>query len=379
MSESQHHSIYLSHCGLSPLYPGSRDVMHELIDLHTSRGDALFREHYIQAFTKAKTLLGKFLNTAPQNVALVRNTTEALSMVANGYPWKTDDEIILYRYEYPANFYPWINLQGRGVRIQTLANHMPLRAVPEDLPGVWTWEDLESLVNDRTRMIVMSHVQFVSGYAVDLEKLGLFCLERGIEFVLDVAQSLGALPIDVERFHISALAGSGWKWLRGPMGVAPFITSPQMREKLALTVVGAETMVQGTDFLNHDWNPHQSARRFEYATTSAYLVAGFNRVLEDVFLKKDMVELSMKLFQLQDHFLERLAHPDFVPLLWPNRHRSGILSVYHPDSEDVVSYLEGRNIRTSARGGYIRVAAHYYNTFQDMEYLAEVLNEFDEG
>src|SRR5690606_41035523 len=120
------------------------------------------------------------------------------------------------------------------------------------------------MVNDRTRMIVISHVQFVSGYAADLEKLGVFCNERGIELVVDGAQSLGSLPIDVEKYHISALCGSGWKWLRGPMGIAPFYTSPEMREKLALTVVGAETMVQGTNFLNHDWNPHPSASRFEY-------------------------------------------------------------------------------------------------------------------
>lgn len=376
MTQSTQNPIYLAHCGLSILYSGSRDVMHELIDLHASQGDALFRQHYMQGYEKAKNSLSTYLHTVPDNIALVRNTTEALSMVANGYPWEAGDEIILYRHEYPANYYPWINLQNRGVRIRTLVNHMPFDGIPVDLPGSWTWEDLESMVNDRTRMIVISHVQFVSGYAADLEKLGVFCNERGIELVVDGAQSLGSLPIDVEKYHISALCGSGWKWLRGPMGIAPFYTSPEMREKLALTVVGAETMVQGTNFLNHDWNPHPSASRFEYATISAYLVAGLNKVLEDVFLQKEAQELASTLFRLQDHFLERLQNEEFVPLVWPDRHRSGILSVYHPNAGEVVAHLEKQNIITSARGGYIRVAAHYYNSLQEMAYLAEVMNEY---
>ncbi len=369
--------IYLAHCGLSPLYTGARKIMNELIDLHATKGDVLFRDHYIQELDKAKSLFGQYLNTGPENMAVVKNTTEALSMVANGYPWEEGDEVVLYTHEYPANYYPWINLRHRGVRIQVLDNENDFHGIPDELPGFWSWEELERKVTDRTRMIVMSHVQFVSGYAADLEKLGGFCQERGIYFIVDGAQSLGALPIDVEKYQISALSGSGWKWMCGPMGIAPFYTSPKLREKLAMTVIGAETMEQGTDFLNHTWNPHESARRYEYATSPVYLVAGLNRVLEEVFLGDlEPVTLAAKLFHLQDHFLDRLDHPDFTPLTWPRIHRSGILSVHHPNSEAVEAYLRERNIVTSARGGYLRVAAHYYNTNEEMAYLAEVLNEF---
>lgn len=377
MSGTQNELIYLAHCGLSPLYPGSQKVMHQLIDLHAAKGDVLFQDHYIQELDKAKSLFGQYLNTGPENMAVVKNTTEALSMVANGYPWEAGDEVILYTHEYPANYYPWMNLQHRGVKIQILANENHFKGIPDDLPGHWMWEDLERKVTARTRMIVMSHVQFVSGYAADLEKLGSFCRERGIEFIVDGAQSLGALPIDVEKYNISALSGSGWKWLRGPMGIAPFYTSAELREKLAMTVIGAETMEQGTDFLNHAWNPHKTARRYEYATSPVYLVAGLNRVLEEVFLRGlDPVTLAAKLFHLQDHFLERLDHPDFVPVKWPNVNRSGILSLYHPEPDGVEEYLRGKSIVTSARGGYLRVAAHYYNEEKEMAYLAEMVNEY---
>lgn len=375
-SKPHHNSIYLAHCGLSPLYSGAQKIMHTLIDLHASQGDILFQDYYIQELDLSKKLFGQYLNTPAENMAMVKNTTEALSMVANGYPWEQGDEVILYAHEYPANYYPWINLQHRGVRIRELRNEMSIDGIPKHLPGKWLWDELETLVSTRTKMIVMSHVQFVSGYAADLEKLGTFCHERGIEFIVDGAQSLGALPVDVEKFHISALSGSGWKWLRGPMGIAPFYTSSDLREKLSLTVVGAETMEQGTDFLNHSWNPHASARRYEYATSPIYLVAGLNRALKEVFLKHEPVALAERLFLLQDHFLDRLEHPNINPLKWPQVHRSGILSLYHPKADTLSEYLQKKGIIVAPRGGYIRVAAHYYNTESEMEYLATVMNEF---
>ena len=378
MADSLTQQIYLAHCGLSPLYPGSQEIIHKMVDIHASKGDALFMDHYIQELDKAKVLMGRYLNTSYENMAVVKNTTEALSMVANGYPWEEGDEVIFYVHEYPANYYPWINLQYRGVRTRILANSNYFDGIPDDLPGHWNWDDLERNVTEKTRMIVMSHVQFVSGYTADLEKLGAFCREREIEFVVDGAQSLGALPLDVGKCHISALSGSGWKWLRGPMGIAPFYTSQALREKLRLTVVGAETMVQGTNFLDHAWNPHKTARRYEYATSSIYLVAALNRVLEEVFLGVlDPETLKGKLFHLQDHFLDRLDHPDFIPLKWPNANRSGILSIYHPEPEAVEKYLRSMNIVTSARSGYLRVAAHYYNSNNEMERLAVALNAYE--
>ncbi len=375
-SEPHYSPIYLAHCGLSPLYSGSQKSMHELIDLHASQGDILFQDHYIQELDLFKKLFGQYLNTSAENMAVVKNTTEALSMVANGYPWEHGDEVILYAHEYPANYYPWINLQHRGVRIRELKNEMSFEGIPEHLPGKWSWDDLETVVSSRTKMVVMSHVQFVSGYAADLEKLGTFCHERGIVFIVDVAQSLGALPVDVKKCHISALSGSGWKWLLGPMGIAPFYTSPELRAKLSLTIVGAETMEQGTDFLNHSWNPHPSARRFEYATSSIYLVAGLNRALEEVFLKHEPVALAERLFHLQDHFLKHLNHPDIIPLKWPKTHRSGILSLYHPKADALSEFLREKGIITAPRGGYVRVAAHYYNTESEMEGLATAVNGF---
>lgn len=370
--------LFVAHCSISPLYSEAAEKMKSLIDFQVKYGNILFRDHYIQELDRFKDLTGEYLNTSPANIAAVKNTTEAFSMIANGYPFEEGDEVVLYEHEYPANYYPWINLKGKGVKIRKLRNH-PYRSesdmVTADLAGFWSWNDLENALNERTRMIVMSHVQFVSGYAADLERLSDLCRERDIDLVIDAAQSLGSLPVDLEKTPVSALAGSGWKWMLGPVGIAPFFSSPAFRDKIALTMVGAETMVQGTDFLNHAWNPHDSARRFEYSTSPVYQVAGFNECVE-LFLNMDRDELFGKLISLQDVFLGALSHPDIEPVLWPERHRSGILSLYHPAPEKIVDHLNQHRTMVTSRSGYVRVAPHFYNTEEEMILVAEQLNGF---
>ena len=380
-SESNDH-LFIAHCSISPLYSGAAEKMKSLIDFQVKYGNILFRDHYIQELDRFKDLMGKYFNTSPENMAVVKNTTEAFSMIANGYPFEEGDEVVLYEHEYPANYYPWINLKGKGVKIRKLRNH-PYQSgsgagdfMTAGLPGFWSWDDLENALNERTRMIVMSHVQFVSGYAADLERLSKLCRDRGIDLVIDAAQSLGSLPLDLEKTPVSVLAGSGWKWMLGPVGIAPFYTSPAFRDKIELTMVGAETMVQGTDFLNHAWNPHDSARRFEYSTSPVYQVAGFNECVE-MFLEMDRDELFEKLISLQDVFLGSLSHPDIEPVLWPGRHRSGILSLYHPAPEKIVEYLYEHRTMVTSRSGYVRIAPHFYNTEAEMILAAEQLNGFE--
>lgn len=367
--------VYLAHCGISPLYFPAAEAMKKLIDFHAKNGDQLFRDFYFQELERFGELTGRLLRTAPENIAVTKNTTEALSMIANGYPFEEWDEVILYEHEYPANFYPWVNLKRKGVVIRTLPN-LPDDRLPSGTPGSWSMDTLESLVTSRTKMIVMSHVQFVTGYAADLRVLSDFCRERGIDLVIDAAQSLGALPIDLEETPISALAASGWKWIMGPVAVSPFYTSPAMREKIELTMVGAETMVQGAEFLDHTWAPHDTARRYEYSTSPVYQVHGFNQCLESIYSHRSPKEIFQRLLFLQDLFLENLDHPDFVPMLWPGEHRSGILSFYHPRADEVREYLRSQGIVVTARSGFIRLAPHFYNTEEEIRKAATAVNAF---
>jgi len=365
-------NIFLSHCAISLLLPEAADQIKFLIDDQVNFGMGNFMEHYPYWQRKFKENFGALLQTNPDNLAMVKNTSEAMSMIALGYPFEPGDEVISYIHEYPANHYPWRMLEFKGVKLKLLKNK-PV-AIPgcENKPGYFDWHELESLLSPKTKLIALSHVQFTSGYAVNLEKLGNLCKQSGIDLVIDAAQSMGCMPIYPEKFNISAVASAGWKWLRGPFGSGVFYTHPDFRSKLLPTLVGAETMQQGFDYLDHTWNPHPSAKRFEYSSSPVSLMAGLAKTAEEISLEK----IFDHVLELQDIVLARINSKKVAPLLFEKENRSGILSLHCEDPASLNQFLNSKGFITTSRGGYVRIAPFVDNTSEEMEQLADVVNTY---
>jgi selenocysteine lyase/cysteine desulfurase len=235
--------------------------------------------------------------------------------------------------------------------------------------------DLERATTDRTRLVAVSHVQFTSGYAADLAELGEFCHQRGIDLVVDVAQSLGSLPVRPRECRISAMAGSGWKWLLGPVGSGVMYTSPEFREKLDVVLAGANMVAQGTDYLDHTWDLLEDGRRFEYSTVQLSYAAALGRSVSDLFCKYAPQDVRDEIFRLQDLFISRVDTKRYRPVLFPPEHRSGILAIVTDgDPAEIVASLAAGGICVSARGGYLRIAPHFYNDDDEMTRAADALN-----
>jgi selenocysteine lyase/cysteine desulfurase len=266
--------VFLSHCGISPLYgPAAHQAIHLITEQQLRGGGGLIEvyEKWMNALREQSALL---LRTQAENMAFVRNTSEAMSMLANGYPFEPGDEVITFVQEYPANYHPWVLQERRGVKVRFLSNVPARDDIPSAIIGTWSEQELLSLINPKTRVIALSHVQFTSGYAADLQRLGEICREHQIDLVIDAAQSLGCMPVYPEACNVAAVASAGWKWLLGPVGAAVFYTRPDFRDKIAITQVGVETMLQTYNFLDLSWAPNPTARRFEYSTSPIQLVAG---------------------------------------------------------------------------------------------------------
>jgi selenocysteine lyase/cysteine desulfurase len=267
-----------------PLYGPALARQHE-VALEHSRTGALVFSKYDPILDGLRQASAELLRTSPENVAFVKNTTEGIALIANGYPFQAGDQVISYVHEYPANHYPWKRLEQCGVELVVLPDRDITGNAPPGRAVAWTMRDLEERVTPRTRIVALSHVQFASGFAADLPALADFCWSRGIDLVLDAAQSLGALPIDVEKLKIAAVVASGWKWLLGPIGCGLLHTSPAFRQKLDLTMVGAESMQQATDYLDHTWNPFTSAKQFEYSTSPITLAAALECCVRELPLR----------------------------------------------------------------------------------------------
>lgn len=373
-------TIFLAHCGISPLYREAMEKEREISEKHHKKGGLIFKE-YDDILNGLRKSAADLLNTRSDNLAFVKNTSEAMCLIANGYRFQEGDQVISYVYEYPANYYPWKLQERRGVELVLLPDRDIISPNSEDskyCPCGWRMDDLEALITNRTKILAISHVQFTSGFAADLKELGEFCRARGVDLVVDAAQSLGSLPIYPEKYNISALASSGWKWLMGPLGTGLLYTSEKFRTKLKEVMVGAELMIQGTDYLNHSWHPHLTAKRFEYSTSPISLAAALDVCIKKLPLCYKPEKIQAELFRLQDLIVDLLDRDRFTPLLFPKKHRSSILSVFcsrdKDDPKAIERALTEKGIVCSSRGGYIRFAPHFYNTDEEIRRAVSTLN-----
>ena len=376
---SKKERIFLAHCAISPLYCHAAEAMIAFIrDLSAAGISALPK--YFQVLPEFHELCARFLKTRSANISYVHNTAEAMCMIANGYPFEPGDEVISYVHEYPSNHYPWVLQKKRGVKLVLLADSAP----SPDCQGIsgprgWSLEELEEKISDRTRLVALSHVQFTSGYAADLQELGKLCSKNNIDLVVDCAQSMGCLPVFPEQFRAAAVVSAGWKWLMGPKGSALLYTSERFRRKLAVTMAGPGLMRQGLDYLNHAWQPHEDGRKLEYSTVPWDHIAAMNVLLKEVFLRYDIEDIRDEVFRLQDLFLSAVKGDTRGFLRLPPKNRSGILAAkLKADCSHFVEKLAGRQVVVTAPTGYLRFAPHFYNDDEQVIAAAQHLNSLDE-
>ncbi len=376
---SKSQRIFLAHCAVSPIYAQAAEAMIAFIrDLSAGGISALPR--YFQVLPEFHELCARFLKTRPENISYVHNTAEALCMIANGYPFSPGDEVISYVHEYPSNHYPWVLQQKRGVKLVLLSDTAPSPECREVTgPRGWSLEELEEKISDRTRVVALSHVQFTSGYAADLQELGKICSKNNIDLVVDCAQSMGCLPVFPEQFQAAAVVSAAWKWLMGPKGSAMLYTSEQFRRKLAVTMAGPGLMRQGLDYLDHAWQPHEDGRKLEYSTVPWDHIAAMNVLLKEIFLRYDIEDIRDEVFRLQDLFLSCVKKDALRFLKLPPGNRSGILAAEPAaDCRFLVEKLAGRQVVITAPTGYLRFAPHFYNDDDQIITAARRLDGLDQ-
>ncbi len=180
---------YLNHAATGPFSQRVLDVMKEYF---RTRSEENIDDHpsFVKIIEETKKLLGPFLNAGVERIAFADNTTNGLNLLAQGLHWKKGDEIILNDIEFPANIYPFLNLEKKGVKIIYAKSH----------DGIVSAEDIIEKMTRKTKLVSVSMVQFLSGYRIDLEKLGAACRSNGIILSVDAIQGLGALTLDVKKY-----------------------------------------------------------------------------------------------------------------------------------------------------------------------------------
>jgi selenocysteine lyase/cysteine desulfurase len=370
----QAEGVYLNHCGIAPLLPAGAAAARKWDEAQMRFGAGVFAR--LGDPTRAlHAAVGELLGVPAADVSFTRNTSEGLSMVANGLPLEPGDRIVSYVHEYPSNHYPWCLQKARGAQLDLLPDRPCGSGLPEGQPRGFELEDLElHLRAGRVRVVALSHVQFTSGFMVDLAAVGRLCREHGAWLIVDAAQSLGIVPVRPAELGVDAVAASGWKWLLGPVGTGVLYTSPRLRSALRCTMAGADLMEQGEDYLNLAWRPHRDGRFFEYGTASMAAAAALAACVRDLALRETPERLSARAAQLRRQLREGLDPARFHPVTFPGGD-GPILSWRVEQPELVARRAAGEGVTVSVRGGYLRTAPHGYQTEAEIQRAITTLNQ----
>lgn len=357
---------YLNHAAVSPLpLPTIQAVEKQLKDVHEN-GSVNFQD-WLSTKEQARKLLANMLGARPEQIAFMRNTSDALSTVGNGLPWRRGDNIVTFRGEFPSNIYPWLRLRDAfGVEVRMC----------EERGGRIDFEEFANLVDQNTRLVTISHVQYASGFRMDLERLGRIVRRHDALLVADVIQALGVVPTNVEAELIDVAAGASHKWLLSPEGVGYLYLSDRARERIQPTLVGWISVPQPEDFQNLEQGWNEGALAWESGTGPASLIYGLRASLE---LLTDIGTgmIAKHLEELTDYLCEGLQTKDYevVSSRAPGE-KSQIVCIRHTGGMSAMTlyvHLKRRNIITAPRGDRLRIAPHVYNSREEIDQLLQAL------
>jgi selenocysteine lyase/cysteine desulfurase len=359
--------IYCAHAADAPLPRRVADAMRDSIERAST--DARQYELELEHIAKTREATARFIGAEVDEIAFTGPTSSGLNAIANGLDWKEDDEVVCYLDDYPANVYPWLALERFGVKPVLLE----AGRIGEITPGI-----VERALTKRTKLVALASANFCSGYRIDLDAIGALCAERGVLFSVDAIQTLGAIPFALDR--IDFLSAGAQKWMLGPSGAGILYVKKSRRDLLRPTTVGGWN-VQSRNFIaQREIKFASGGQKFEpgayYHAAIAGLGAGIKLILET-----GPAAIASRILSLTQTLKDQIAPAGFE-FLSPEaeRNRSGILTFRHPriPSAQLLEALAQNNIVVSLRfdreeRSWLRVSPHFYNTFDEMAKIAEVL------
>ena len=355
---------YFDHAAVAPLPGPTQEAIIQWAQSAAAEGDTVWPQ-WSRQVSELRSLSARLLSAQAEEIALIHNTTEGITLVAEGYPWKPGDNVVIPADEFPSNQYPWLNLADRGVET---------RRIPVDR-GQLDLDRLLAACDRRTRIVAVSWVSYASGWRNDLDRLAEAVHDRGSLLFVDAIQGLGVLPLDVRRTPVDFLAADGHKWLLGPEGAGVFFTRREHLELLRPLGVGWNSVVHAHDFSRIELKLKPSAERYEGGSQNMVGLIGLRSSM-DLLVRLGAAAISQRIFEITDLACERLRqigavlHSDRSPL-----HKSGIVALDLP-GRDLTAVREEclrRGVVLSFRGGRLRISPHAYNNESDIERLIDAL------
>jgi len=355
---------YFDHAAVAPLPAPAQQAISAWAQQAASEGDTGWLD-WNRGVERARTLAARLVGAETEEIALVHSTTEGIGLVAEGYPWRTGDNVVTLDNEFPSNLYPWMNLASRGVETRRVQTH----------EGRVDLAKLAASCDARTRIISVSWVGYVSGWRSDLDALVEIARNAGALLFVDAIQGLGVFPLDVKKTPIDFLAADGHKWLLGPEGAGLFYLRREHLDLLRPIGVGWHSVEHATDYSHIELKLKSAAARYEGGTQN---MVGFLGLAESLQLLVDLGQktVSQHVLEITDLACERLRQAGAVIASHrEGEHRSGIVSFEIPgqNSAALRQRALASGVAMSARGGKLRISPHAYVNQADVERMVDAV------
>ena len=357
--------IYVNHAAAGVLPLATRDALHAMIDDHAARGvlGTGSRELALPAYRRR---IAAFIGGAADEIALLRNTGDAATILAQGLDLGPGDEVVTQANEFGSNAYPWLALRARGVAV-TMIDAPQQRMTPEALRRV---------ISPRTKVVAVSWVTFDDGYRHDLAALADVAHASGALLVADVMQGLGAFPLDVTACGVDAVYAGGAKWLLALQGISFLWLRSALLDRVALRLPGWRSVADMWDFLDYAQPPAPNATRYEGGTVNiigALSLATSIGVLADAGVER----IAAHVIALTDRLAEGARSRGWTVAGDRSREdvKSGIVTVHRSGTDPIATgkRLGATGICATYRANGIRIAPHGYNTVDEIDAILDAL------
>ncbi|PCI68808.1 MAG: aminotransferase [Piscirickettsiaceae bacterium] len=344
--------MYLNHAAVAPWPVRTEQAVNEFCRENVTIGSKKYA-NWLTVEARLKKQIATLINASSVGeIALVKNTSEALSFVAYGLDWHKGNNIVTSDEEFPSNMIPWESLANQGVTVKKT----PLKNISDPTA------ELIKQIDGNTRLLTISSVQYASGLRVDLERLGEACRQKNVLFCIDAIQSIGAFEFDVQRYQVDFVMADGHKWLLGPEGLGLFYCRQASLHKLKLTQFGWH-MVE--DMGNYDattWEETKTARRFECGSPNMLSIHALSASI-GLLLDVGMETVTKNVVERGQYVINKVNQNNSLTLLTnPDEHGNNIV-VFKPSNNQtdaLFNYLTTNNVVCAKRGGGIRFSPHFY-------------------
>ncbi|MFP3985280.1 MAG: aminotransferase class V-fold PLP-dependent enzyme [Candidatus Bathyarchaeia archaeon] len=353
--------VFLNHSAYSPLPQPVVDIMKKYNE------DLCRFEIDETKYSLGQEFFAKLIDSEKNEIALVQNTSTGLNIVANMLEYPRKSNIVTTDLEYPSVVYPWLK-KSLGVEVRYVKN----------VDGKILVEDVEKAVDDKTVAVAISHVGYVNGFKHDLKMLAEIAHSHGAFLVVDAIQSLGAIPVDVQRDDVDFLTASCYKWLLGPAGAGYLYVRPELIQKLEPPFLGWASVKPEVFETVEFWDIwrlqlSETASRFEVGSPSFISFVGAAAAIQ-LLLDVGIEDIQSRILRLTDLLMESVENLGFQLTTPENKdNRSGIIHFLVDKAQKMEERLQSRGIVISARSKGLRVAPHFYNTEEEIECLVREL------